>query len=144
LFKFITGFVRKKLKNPKTENMKRSIFYTLALVLFSSFFYISLANIINAMKSGNATEVAKYFDETVEVTFSDKSNSYSKQKAEQVLRDFFAKNPVSNFDVIHQSKNGDSQYCIGNLVTKNGTFRTTIYIKQYGDKQLIQELRFGQ
>ncbi len=96
------------------------------------------------MKSGNATEVAKYFDATVEITFSDKSNSYSKQKAEQVLLDFFTKNPVSNFDVIHQSKNGDSQYCIGNLVTKNGTFRTTIYVKQYGDRQLIQELRFGE
>ena len=96
------------------------------------------------MKSGNAAEVAKYFDENVEITFSDKSSSYSKQKAEQVLRDFFTTNPVSSFDIIHQSKNDDSQYCIGNLVTKNGTFRTTIYVKQKSQQQLIQELRFGQ
>lgn len=96
------------------------------------------------MKSGNDTEVAKYFDKTVEITFSDKSNSYSKQKAQQILHDFFIENPVTNFDVIHQSKNDDSQYCIGNLVTKNGTFRTTIYVKQSGDKELIQELRFDQ
>jgi hypothetical protein len=96
------------------------------------------------MKSGNATEVAKYFDETVEITFADKSNSYSKQKAEQVLRDFFTENSVSGFDVIHQSKNDDSQYCIGNLITKKGTFRTMIYVKQKNQKQVIQELRFGQ
>jgi hypothetical protein len=124
--------------------MKRPTLCLLAIILFSSFFYISLTNIINAMKSGNATEVAKYFDETVEITFADKSNSYSKQKAEQVIRDFFTKNSVSSFDVIHQSKNDDSQYCIGNLITKNGTFRTMIYVKQKNQKQVIQELRFGQ
>lgn len=124
--------------------MKRPTLCLLAIILFSSFFYISLTNIINAMKSGNATEVAKYFDETVEITFADKSNSYSKQKAEQVLRDFFTENSVSGFDVIHQSKNDDSQYCIGNLITKNGTFRTMIYVKQKNQKQVIQELRFGQ
>jgi hypothetical protein len=124
--------------------MKRPALCLLAIILFSSFFYISLTNIINAMKSGNATEVAKYFDETVEITFADKSNSYSKQKAEQVLRDFFTENSVSGFDVIHQSKNDDSQYCIGNLITKNGTFRTMIYVKQKNQKQVIQELRFGQ
>ena len=124
--------------------MKKLTFSILTFLVFSSFIYISLANIVNAMKSGNSTEVAKYFDETVEITFSDKSSSYSRKQAEQVLNDFFVSNPVSNFEVIHQSENGDSQYCIGNLVTKKGTFRTTIYIKQYGQKQLIQELRFGQ
>lgn len=99
---------------------------------------------MNAMKSGNASEVAKYFDETVEITLFDKSNSYAKRQAEQVLNDFFINNPVKDFEVIHQSENGDSQYCIGNLITKNGTYRTTIYVKQHGQKQLIQELRFGQ
>ena len=124
--------------------MKKLTFSILTVLLFSSFIHISIANIVNAMKSGNSTEVAKYFDETVEITFSDKSSSYPRKQAERILNDFFTANPVNNFEVIHQSENGDSQYCIGNLVTKKGTFRTTIYIKQYGQKQLIQELRFGQ
>ena len=124
--------------------MKKPILSLLAILLFSSFIFISLANIVNAMKSGNAIEVAKYFDETVEITFSDKSSSYSKKQAERALNDFFVSNPVINFEVIHQSENGNSQYCIGNLITKKGIFRTTIYVKQSGQKQLIQELRFGQ
>jgi hypothetical protein len=124
--------------------MKKLIISTLAILFFSSFFYIPLTNIVNAMKSGNASEVAKYFDENVEITLFDKSNSYAKRQAEQVLNDFFINNPVKDFEVIHQSENGDSQYCIGNLITKNGTYRTTIYVKQHGQKQLIQELRFGQ
>jgi antitoxin component YwqK of YwqJK toxin-antitoxin module len=112
------------------------------MAFFSSFINISFVEIINAVKSGNATEVAKYFDNTVEITLPEKSNSYSKKQAQLVLQDFFTKNEVKNFEVIHQSESSGSQYCIGNLTTINGVFRTTIYMKQKGDKQLVQELRF--
>ena len=44
--------------------------------------------------------------------------------------------------MIHTGNNAGSQYCIGTLQTKNGTFRTTIYMKQKGDKQVLQELKF--
>lgn len=98
--------------------------------------------IINAIKSGSANEVSKFFDVTVEITLPGKSNSYSKSQAEMVIRDFFNLNNIKDFEVIHQSENAASQYCIGNLKTENGTYRTTIYMKQKGNKQLIQELRF--
>lgn len=116
----------------------------LSLVLLTSLcsFIMSFTEIANAIKSGNAAEVAKYFDNTIDITISEKSNAYSKRQAELVLRDFFDTNGVKNFEVIHKSENSGSQYCIGNLTTKNGIFRTTIYIKQKGEKQVIQELRF--
>lgn len=122
--------------------MKKNLLSALIVTVFSSFTYISFTEIINAIKSGNATEVAKYFDNTVEITFPQKSNSYSKNQAQIVLHDFFNQNPVKDFQVIHQSENAGSEYCIGNLTTVNGVFRTTIYIKQTGAKELIQELRF--
>jgi len=49
---------------------------------------------------------------------------------------------VKSFDVIHKGENAGSQYCIGTLVTKGGSFRTTIFMKQKGDQQVLQELRF--
>ena len=58
------------------------------------------------------------------------------------LKDFFASNPVKSFDIIHKGENAGSQYCIGTLQTKNGTYRTTIFMKQKGDLQVLQELRF--
>ena len=112
------------------------------ITLMTSFVIFSSVEIINAIKSGNATEVAKYFDNTVEITFPEKNNSYNKKQAEVVLKEFFTNNPVKNFEVIHQSESAGSQYCIGNLTTNTGVFRTTVYTKQRGDKQLIQELRF--
>lgn len=122
--------------------MKKLILSILVAGLFSSFTTISFTEILNALKSGSAKEVARYFDNTVEITFPEKSNSYSKSQAELVLGDFFKSNNVKNFEVIHKSENASSQYCIGNLMTGNGTFRTTIYMKQKGDKQVVQELRF--
>lgn len=124
--------------------MKKYLFSIIALILFSSFMVISFTQIINAIKSGDSTEVAKYFDNTVEITLPDKSNSYSKSQAELVLSEFFKNNPVKKFEMIHQGENAGSQYCIGNLTTANGLFRTTIYTKLKGHRQLIQELRFEQ
>lgn len=122
--------------------MKKILLTALIVTAFSSFTYISFTEVINAIKTGNAAEVAKYFDNTVELTLPEKSSSFSKSQAQLVLRDFFNENPVKNFQVIHQSEKAGSEYCIGTLTTTNGSFRTTIYMKQIGGKQLIQELRF--
>ncbi len=125
--------------------MKR--FFTIVSISFgilvSSFtFKVGIDDVIAAMKTGNASQVAKYFDNNVEITMPDKSNSYSKSQGELVLKDFFTTNIVKSFEVIHKGENAGSQYCIGTLVTKAGTYRTTIFMKQKGDQQVLQELRF--
>ena len=115
----------------------------IAGILFSSFTLFSgLDEVVNAMKTGNTSQIAKYFDNTIEITVPNKSNDYSKSQAELVLQDFFNNNPVKAFEVVHKGENGGSQYCIGTLITKSGSFRTTIYMKQKADKLLLQELRF--
>jgi antitoxin component YwqK of YwqJK toxin-antitoxin module len=111
-------------------------------ITISSFIPGSFDEVIKAIKSGDAAQVSAYFDNTVEITTPDKSNSYSKSQAVMVLRDFFASNTVKDFEILHKSGNSGSQYCIGNLKTSNGIFRTTIFLKQKGDKELLQELRF--
>ena len=123
--------------------MKR--FFTLVAVagILSSFVVAtSIDEVIAAMKTGNTTQIAKFFDNTVEITMPDKSNSYSRNQGEIVLKDFFANNPVKSFEIIHKGENAGSQYCIGTLITRNGSFRTTVFMKQKNDKQLLQEIRF--
>lgn len=102
-----------------------------------------LDNISMAIQAGNSGEVAKYFDNTVSITLYSNENSYSKAQAQMVLKDFFAKNPPVSFEIIHKGSSGEgSQYGIGTLVTKTGTFRTYIYIKKRGSTYFIQEIRF--
>jgi len=122
----------------------KSFFALLSIVVILSSFTprVGIDDVIGAMKTGNATQVAKFFDTNIEISVNDKSNSYSKSQGELVLKDFFTTNMVKSFDVIHKGENAGSQYCIGTLVTKGGTFRATIFMKQKGDQQVLQELRF--
>jgi len=123
--------------------MKQLFTLSILTVLFSSFvLFIGIDDVISAMRSGNSSQVAKYFDNNVEISMPDKSNSYSKSQAELVLKDFFISNPVKGFEIIHKGENAGSQYCIGKLITKNGDYRTTIFMKQKGTGQVLQELRF--
>lgn len=123
--------------------MKRIFTLISIAALLSSFtVFSSIDEVIAAMKTGNASEIAKFFDNTVEINMPDKSNSYSKSQGELVLKDFFNSNAVKVFEVIHKGENSGSQYCIGTLLTKNGSFRTTIYMKKKGDKQVLQGITF--
>ena len=103
----------------------------------------NLEEIGTAIQSGNAQNVAKYFDASIEITISSTEHDYSKAQGEMVLKDFFAHNTPTTFSIIHKgsSKQG-SQYGIGTLVTGNGKFRTYVYIKQKGNIFYVEELRF--
>ena len=122
----------------------KQIFTLMAIgTLLSSFtLFSSIDEVISAMKAGNAAEIAKFFDNTVEINMPEKSNSYSRSQAELVLKDFFSSHAVKSFTVIHKGENSGSQFCIGTLVTKSGSYRTTIFMKQKGDKQLLQGITF--
>jgi len=101
-------------------------------------------DISNAIRSGDARAVAKFFSTTVDLTILNQEEVYSKAQAEQVLRDFFSKNTPRTFNLIHKgvSKEG-AKYAIGNLVTAQGVqFRTYFFVKQSPSGEVIQELRF--
>lgn len=103
-----------------------------------------LTDIGNAIRSGDARSVARYFSTTVDLTILQQEEVYSKAQAEQVLRDFFSKNTPRTFELIHKgvSKEG-AKYAIGTLVTAQGTqYRTYFFVKQTSTGEFIQELRF--
>jgi hypothetical protein len=123
--------------------MKHFLVLPLLIVFLSSFIpNAGIDEVVAAVKAGNSIMLAKYFDNVVDISMPDKSNSYSKSQAEMVIKDFFTSNPVKSFEIIHKGENAGSQFCIGTLQTKNGAFRTTIFMKKKGDIQVLQELRF--
>ncbi|MBI4647328.1 MAG: DUF4783 domain-containing protein [Bacteroidia bacterium] len=97
--------------------------------------------IILSLKSGNSAELAKFFNTSVEVTILDKEEIYSKNQAELVIKDFFAKHQATNFTVVHEGGKEGAQYAIGNLTTNNGTFRVYILLKPNQNNLLIHTLR---
>jgi|ERR1017187_6265991 hypothetical protein len=98
-----------------------------------------------AIKTGNASNVAKFFPANIDLKVPpNKENLYSKAQAELILKDFFGKNPVKLFSIIHKSvsKNGDVSV-IGSYETASGKkFRTYSLFKKEGNKLTFQQLRF--
>ncbi|HXB94227.1 MAG TPA: DUF4783 domain-containing protein [Puia sp.] len=115
----------------------------LSLVLVSFRPSYTIDDITYAIRLGNVGELSRYLDSRVDISLPDKSDSYSKIQAEMIIRDFFSTNGVQNFTVKHRGTNGGgSEFLVGVLQTKNGDYRTTLFVKQKGDKQLLQEIRF--
>ncbi|HXK82003.1 MAG TPA: DUF4783 domain-containing protein [Bacteroidales bacterium] len=98
-------------------------------------------NIFAAMKLGNAEELSKHFNTSIELVILDQEDVYSKQQAEQILRNFFLKYKVQNFRLLHQGGKEDAQYAIGTLETDKGSFRVYFLVKQKNDKAFIHQLR---
>jgi hypothetical protein len=101
-----------------------------------------LDEVIGALRTGNATELAKYVDDNIEISLPDKTDTYSRAQAIMVLQDFFANNGVRSFEIKHRGDNGGSQYCIGTLQTKAGAYRTTILMKTKNGRQLVKQIQF--
>lgn len=98
--------------------------------------------VIIALKSGNTSELSRFIDENVEISLPEKSNSYSKAQAVVILKDFFSNNGVRTFEVKHKGDNGSGQFAIGTLQTRSGNYRTTVFMKMKGNKQVVREIRF--
>ncbi len=114
----------------------------LLLVAGISFSFTQKDEIVDALKTGDVNKLSKYFDQMVDVTIPNKSNSFSKGQAELVIKDFFTVNKVKNFELQHSGSNPSSNFMIGKLSTSNGEFRTTVYMRQRGDKLMIQGIEF--
>ena len=102
----------------------------------------SIDDVVTAMNTGNANQLSYYFDKMVEITLHDKSNAYSRRQAEIILKDFFHSHAVKAFRIVHKGSNNGSEFCIGDLQTKYGKFRTTIFMITRSQKQVLQEIRF--
>lgn len=122
------------------------LFLTTLLVLTATALLSFTQNddIVAALKAGNVEKMAKYFDSMVDVSLPGKSNSFSKGQAELVIKDFFNLNKVKSFELQHSGSNPSSNFIIGTLVTNGGTYRTTVYMRNKGDKNLIQGIEFEQ
>lgn len=97
--------------------------------------------ITSAFRTGNATELSKYLNSTVEILLLDKEDFYKKSVAESIFKDFFNTYKSLDFMIRHQGSRNDAQYVIGSLTTDKGSFRVYFLLKTTNGQQLIQQIR---
>ena len=94
-----------------------------------------------AIKAGNAAELSKFMNPTIELLLLDKEDFYKKNVAETILRDFFKEYQTKDFTIRHQGAKNDAQYAIGNLKTEKGDFRVYFLLKKVDNELLIHQIR---
>ena len=94
-----------------------------------------------AIKAGNASELAKYMNSTIELLLLEKEDFYKKNVAETILKDFFNEYHTKDFTIRHQGAKNDAQYAIGNLKTEKGDFRVYFLLKKVNQELLIHQIR---
>ncbi len=123
--------------------MKKAVVFILLLLNLSVFADV-YDEILNAIRAGDARQIATWFNSSIDLTLVSQEDVYSKAQAELLVKDFFSKNPPKSFAIVHKgsSKEG-TLFAVGNLTAANGkTFRVSFVLKSVQGKHLIQELRF--
>jgi hypothetical protein len=125
----------------------RYIFPVLLLCLFVTVSFGNrdvLDDVATAIRTGNASDVAAFFDTNIDLTILDQEGNYSRAQAQIVLKDFFQKNPVHTFTLVHRGSSGtDAQFGIGTLQS-SASLRVYYLLKPHDGKLLIQTLSFEQ
>lgn len=96
-----------------------------------------------AIKSGDAATLAGYFNTTIDLTLPGSEGTYSKSQAELIVKGFFASNTPEDFTINHRGSSGEgSQFCIGDLITDNGNYRTYFLVKAINGRSVLTQLQF--
>jgi hypothetical protein len=122
--------------------MKTASLAIIALFTALRSFSIDLPmEIVNAISSGNAVSLSRYFNTSVEMTVLEQEGVYSKTQAEMIVKDFFTQNTPKQFKILHQGGKESSKYAIGSLTSETKTFRITLFFKTEGTQFLIHQFR---
>lgn len=97
--------------------------------------------VVSSLQTGNAKTLAGYFNQNVELVILENDNIYSKAQAEQIVGNFFSKYQPVRFTELHSRGKEGAHYVIGNLTTRQETFRVYFLMKKTGGKDIIHQLR---
>ena len=105
---------------------------------------MKITEILNAIKQGDAKTLSTNFDKQIDLTFSDKTTTYSKKQAELIIQKFFSKVEPRNFSDLQTGKSNfnNSNYAIGNMSTSNGVYKVYMFFVQKNGMFVMRELRF--
>ena len=96
--------------------------------------------LIEALKKGDANEMASYFHQSLEMTILEKDQKKSKNQAARIMESFFKDHPPSDFVISFEGAKDKSKYAIGSLTTADGPYRVNLFFLNKEDKRLIYYL----
>jgi len=95
------------------------------------------SEIISALNNGDAGKLSNYLNSNVELFIENRNDVFRKPQATEIIADFFRKNRVTSFQLLHKGNKDAASFVIGTLKTTSGSFRVYVLAR----KNEIQQLR---
>ncbi len=125
----------------------KKIFVLTALAIFGMSFTTQSDTeaIVQAFKSGNADEVARYFDDYVDIKLLDKDEvkNIGRNQASIALKSFFTENGIKGFEKASDREIGSTMYMTGKLLNGGKGYNITVMLRQKGGKHAIITIRIN-
>ncbi|MFY7651124.1 MAG: DUF4783 domain-containing protein [Chitinophagaceae bacterium] len=101
--------------------------------------------IIQSLKLGNAEEVAKYFDNFIDLKLPEKEEikNIGKTQAGIALQTFFKDNSIKGFELTGQREMGTTMYITGKLQNNAKGYNITLLLKSKDGMHQIITLRIN-
>ena len=117
-----------------------TIFLLKALLILPAVAQTVPEELADAFGKGDASRIAEFFHQSLEMTILDQEYETSKTQATRILESFFKKHVPTGFKVSFEGTKEQSKYAIGNLTTKDGAFRVNIFFMNKDGARLIYYL----
>ncbi|MDR2836591.1 MAG: DUF4783 domain-containing protein [Bacteroidales bacterium] len=130
----------------KTKKIILSLIFGIIFLFGSNVTFAEIPpKIFEAIQTANTDELVKYLNSSVELVILEKDDVYSKQQSSIILKNFFAKNAIKTFSIVHQGGKEDAQYAICKIESTSGkSFRVYFLVKNENNKYLIHQLRIAE
>jgi hypothetical protein len=127
----------------KLRMNKAFLFLVLLNVGLSAEAQTIFAPMKDAVKAGDAGELAKHMNTSIDLNLEGEVNTYSKSQAEFILRDFFKKHTPTDFSIVHTgSSKGGLQFAIGKYQSGADNYNVLMRVREVGKAFLIHEMSF--
>jgi isocitrate dehydrogenase kinase/phosphatase len=125
----------------KIKNLRRVF---LVVVMMLGTFLSASANsndISQAFAKGDVAKIYSYMNSSLELSIQNNSSSCDKNRAKNLLEDFFRKNRPSNYSLMSKNEKGKSAVLLGKLYTNGGEYTLMILTQKENDKNLICQIK---
>jgi len=100
-------------------------------------------NMKTAIKAGDSDQMAKYFNQNLDVNIEGNLNAFSKAQAAFAIAEFFKAHPPTDFAIVHKGQSqGGLQYAIGKYVSDKDTYTVLMRVKESASTKLVHEISF--
>ncbi len=101
--------------------------------------------IMDALKSGDASQVSQYFDNFIDITLPGKEEmtNMGKNQASIALKSYYSESGIKTFQFTSKREAGGIMYITGKLQGKSKNDNITIILKKSNSKYFITSIRIG-